>query len=415
LRRGLPFRRARYRVAAHLTVAAILVACALGISRLPGSPQSAPPVAPSTQQQSSVPVQGVAEDAVLRSRPSTVTIRSQGALAGAGSVSAQTLSGALPDLQKDADEDLPPLLIGPLDSVSSAVEDAVDLREDLGEAAGGVVALGDVIDPKQPYFVLTVAPGETPSGIAGRFGISLETFTDNNPETEGGTVLIAGKDVVVPRADGMLHIVNVGDTLEKIAASYEGGSVQAIIDYEPNQVASDADLAPGNRVLVVGARPLPPPPPPPPPPPAPDPSDPGDGSAPPANGNGWGWPAFGPITTYFGQCLVAGSCPHRGIDIGLAAYVAQGTHAEILAGARGTVIRVEWTTYGYGYHVIVDHGLGVTSLYGHMSDIWVTPGQQVSQGQALGLSGNTGYSTGEHLHFEIMVNGGVVDPLIYLP
>ena len=130
---------------------------------------------------------------------------------------------------------------------------------------------------------------------------------------------------------------------------------------------------------------------------------------------GWAWPASGPITTYFGQCLVAGSCPHRGIDLGLQAYIAQGTHATLTAAARGTVVRAEWSTYGYGYHVIIDHGLGVTSLYAHMSDIWVTPGQQVSQGQALGLSGNTGYSTGEHLHFEVMVNGGVVDPLIYLP
>ena len=69
----------------------------------------------------------------------------------------------------------------------------------------------------------------------------------------------------------------------------------------------------------------------------------------------------------------------------------------------------------YGLYVVVDHGNGMQTLYAHLSKIGVSVGQVVAQGQYLGTSGSTGYSTGEHLHFEVHVGGSIVNPLAYLP
>ena len=80
----------------------------------------------------------------------------------------------------------------------------------------------------------------------------------------------------------------------------------------------------------------------------------------------------------------------------------------------GTVVRTEWLTYSYGYHVIVDCGEGFTTLYAHFSQIDVVEGQVVTQGTPLGYSGVTGFTTGEHLHFEIRYDGAPVNPAQYI-
>ncbi len=69
----------------------------------------------------------------------------------------------------------------------------------------------------------------------------------------------------------------------------------------------------------------------------------------------------------------------------------------------------------YGYYVIVDHHNGFETLYAHFSKIMVTTGQEVTQGEVLGLGGRTGNATGNHLHFEVHLDGAIVDPLKYLP
>jgi murein DD-endopeptidase MepM/ murein hydrolase activator NlpD len=99
---------------------------------------------------------------------------------------------------------------------------------------------------------------------------------------------------------------------------------------------------------------------------------------------------------------------HRGQD-----YVAQcGT--SVLAAATGTVTFVGWHQYGGGNRVVVDHGNGLETTYNHLSSFSVTEGQTVSRGDVLALSGTTGASTGCHLHFEVHVNGEVVDPTGWL-
>jgi murein DD-endopeptidase MepM/ murein hydrolase activator NlpD len=70
---------------------------------------------------------------------------------------------------------------------------------------------------------------------------------------------------------------------------------------------------------------------------------------------------------------------------------------------------------GYGYHVVIDHGGGFASLYAHNSVLNVSSGQSVSQGEVIAACGSTGQSSGDHLHFEIRVNGAPQDPLGYLP
>lgn len=99
---------------------------------------------------------------------------------------------------------------------------------------------------------------------------------------------------------------------------------------------------------------------------------------------------------------------HSGMDI------AGNTGDPILAAASGTVILSE-TYGGYGECIIIDHGGGLTSLYGHLSSRYVSVGQQVSGGETIAAMGSTGWSTGPHLHLEFAENGELVEPLDYVP
>jgi murein DD-endopeptidase MepM/ murein hydrolase activator NlpD len=116
------------------------------------------------------------------------------------------------------------------------------------------------------------------------------------------------------------------------------------------------------------------------------------------------WPVQGPVTSPFGWRW---GRMHEGIDIGV------GYGTPIHAAAAGTVIYCGWES-GYGNLVVVDHGGGVATAYGHQSSIAAACGQQVAQGQVIGYVGCTGHCFGPHLHFEVRVNGNPVDPLGYL-
>ena len=121
--------------------------------------------------------------------------------------------------------------------------------------------------------------------------------------------------------------------------------------------------------------------------------------------SGYIWPLGGAITSYYGPRW---GRMHTGIDI-------DGTSGQpIVASKAGRVIVASYYG-GYGNAVVVDHGGGVTTLYGHMSAFNVSNGQSVSQGAVLGYVGCTGSCTGDHLHFEVRVNGTPQDPMNYLP
>lgn len=98
---------------------------------------------------------------------------------------------------------------------------------------------------------------------------------------------------------------------------------------------------------------------------------------------------------------------HTGIDIGCNMY------EPIYAAESGTVILAE-EYGGYGNAVVIDHGNGLTTLYGHNEELYVSVGQKVSRGETIAGAGSTGWSTGPHLHFEVRVNGDYVDPMGYL-
>jgi murein DD-endopeptidase MepM/ murein hydrolase activator NlpD len=123
------------------------------------------------------------------------------------------------------------------------------------------------------------------------------------------------------------------------------------------------------------------------------------------------WPVDGPIASGFGPRTIEGHYEyHPGIDIA----VPEGT--PIRAALTGTVAftESEAESGGYGNYTCIDHGGGLSTCYAHQSAFAVSPGQRVGQGEVIGYSGCTGYCLGPHVHFEVRINGEVVDPLGYL-
>jgi murein DD-endopeptidase MepM/ murein hydrolase activator NlpD len=271
-------------------------------------------------------------------------------------------------------------------------------------------------EPMPAFFTYTVQPGDTIASVAAQFGISEEYITWNNPGVASDpNLLIVGATLLIPSTNGIVYNVTVGDTLNDIASFY-GIDTGAIVAFGPNGLATPDTVVEGMVLVLPGAVPPAPPPasvtvaepePEPDPvpaavyvPPAPEP----EYVPPPAAPSyGYVWPFYGAISTYFGW-------GHAGIDIdGFGNY-----GATIVSAASGTVVLTSWDSWGYGYHVIIQHDDGSRTLYAHLSDIWVAQGQYVGQGEAIGALGSTGYSTGPHLHFELHI-GGAVDPLAYLP
>ncbi|HKW69180.1 MAG TPA: peptidoglycan DD-metalloendopeptidase family protein [Candidatus Dormibacteraeota bacterium] len=109
-------------------------------------------------------------------------------------------------------------------------------------------------------------------------------------------------------------------------------------------------------------------------------------------------PAFGPYRHF-----------HTGVDIAAA------LGAPVMAAADGVVVAVGHSAVGYGNYVVIAHGAGIATLYGHLLETNVQAGAHVVRGQVIGLEGSTGLSTGPHVHFELRVNDQVIDPMAYLP
>jgi murein DD-endopeptidase MepM/ murein hydrolase activator NlpD len=122
------------------------------------------------------------------------------------------------------------------------------------------------------------------------------------------------------------------------------------------------------------------------------------------------WPAVGPITSPFGWRIhpIFGTRElHTGIDIGAP------DGSTVSAAAAGTV-EFAGTMTGYGNVLVIDHGGGLATLYGHLSFYSVAVGQVVARGEPIGNVGCTGYCTGPHLHFEVRLSGTPVDPMPFL-
>lgn len=263
------------------------------------------------------------------------------------------------------------------------------------------------------YFTYTVQPGDSVGSIASRYGVTETSILQNNPHVSSEPdLLIVGGTLVVPGTNGLVYNVTLGDNLNAIADTY-GIDVSSIINYAPNGLVSPDTVVEGMVLVLPGVQLAPPEPAAPAPfagplpasAPEPDFVSEPEPYVPPVQSFGsYVWPVGGNISTYF-------SGWHPGIDIdGYGNY-----GAPIVSAASGTVVLTAWDDYGYGYHVIVQNDDGTTMQYAHLSDIWVSQGQYVGQGEAVGALGSTGYSTGAHLMFNMYIGGVPVDPLAYLP
>jgi murein DD-endopeptidase MepM/ murein hydrolase activator NlpD len=129
----------------------------------------------------------------------------------------------------------------------------------------------------------------------------------------------------------------------------------------------------------------------------------------PPGGLGLLWPASGRITTHFGTVGWTSPRGHAGLDI------AAPWGAPVLSAGSGRVLVATQAGGPYGYQIIVDHGDGLRTVYGHLSALQVETGQEVVRGEQIGRIGSTGFSTGPHLHFEVRHNGELRNPLSFLP
>ncbi|TVR59458.1 MAG: M23 family metallopeptidase [Spirochaetaceae bacterium] len=234
----------------------------------------------------------------------------------------------------------------------------------------------------------TVARGDTLSGIALRNNIRVETLISFNGITDARRVP-AGRVLRIPSADGVVHTVRRGESLSALSARY-GTTVNALLD--ANDLAS-AVIAPGQTLFVPGGR-----------------MNPTELKI--ILGELFRYPTVGRFTSGFGMRVDPFTGLrrfHNGIDL------ANTPGTPVVAASSGRIAHVETRNPTYGKFVIMQHAGGFQTLYAHLDTISVSVGQTVSQGARVGLMGNSGRSTGPHLHFSVIKDGVFVDPLRYLP
>lgn len=247
--------------------------------------------------------------------------------------------------------------------------------------------------PRSSIEEYAVKGGDTLETIAKKFDISVDTIKwANDLETD---VIKPGETLQIPPVTGVVHKVVSGDTVYSIAKKY-GSDAQGIVNFPFNDFA-DLDtfaLTAGQTLYVPGGaiRPVQQ---------APSSFFVAQIQAGARGTSSFIWPTSGMVTQY-------PAWYHMALDI------ANPSGPAVLAADSGTVIYAGCITYGYGCHIIIDHGNGYQTLYGHMSSYGPDAGAAVGQGQQIGIMGSTGRSTGTHLHFEIRSGGTLLNPLNFL-
>lgn len=256
-----------------------------------------------------------------------------------------------------------------------------------------------------------VQSGDTISTIAEEYGLKTNTVLWENNLSATSTLRIGDK-LIIPPVDGVTHTVEKGQDIKKIASAY---GINAENITKQNRLADDATLTVGETLFIPGAKPLPA---------AAGRDNPvristasrvasktnvgstklvsgsdigANNEDAPATGKTMIFPTRGTITQYFHP-------GHYAYDI------ADPSKPPIWAAMGGTVVKASSGTWGggYGNHIIIDHGNGLKTLYGHMEYLSVSVGDVVTQGQVIGKMGRTGNvrgKTGIHLHFEVIQNG----------
>ncbi len=248
--------------------------------------------------------------------------------------------------------------------------------------------------PREGLSEYTVVAGDTLYGIAKKYGLSAETIMFANGLEKNPDLLRLGQKLVILPVNGILHTVAQKDTLDKIAKTYKV-KPEAIVTYPLNQLdAKNPQIAVGQKILVPGGKKE-----------IPQVATVYRGTAPKGAKTGTGkliWPTSGSLTQAFKPL-------HRALDI------ARGIGTPIKAADNGYVVASGWSNVGYGNYIVIDHGNGLQTLYGHLSKRFVSAGDVVTRGAVIGNMGSTGNSTGPHLHFEVIKRGARVNPRGYLP
>ncbi len=242
-----------------------------------------------------------------------------------------------------------------------------------------------------PYFGYEVQRGDSVTKLAARFGLETSSILNNNWEILDPDHLAPGAQLTIPTADGIVYTVNLGDTLMEIVENFDA-DLDATVAYSGNELVNANSLIEGSTILLV------------------------DGTASATFGFGTGrvytipefvWPVGGVVSDFFGVPRGNSFGYHTGVDFSAPVGTFVGSAAPgfvVQAGPAGS----------FGLSVLVDHGGGVVTRYAHLSYIDVFLGEYVDAGSLVGFVGATGYATGAHLHFEIIMNDMPVDPLLWL-
>ncbi len=262
----------------------------------------------------------------------------------------------------------------------------------------------------------TVVAGDSPSLIADKTGVPLKEITAMNPDLTDN--FLPGKQLLVSRSVPMMKVQVIRretyeedipyDTervdnakllkgVEQVTTKGVNGTMKIVADItyidgvavEKNIVNEERILEPRNEVVAVGTN------------------------VPKATGNGTStggfiWPVVGSYGYNYISSPIWGYPGHTGTDI------AARSGTPVVAAMSGRVVTVKSNRYGYGKHVIIDHGGGITTVYAHNSALYVSVGQYVQQGQTIAAVGRTGNATGNHCHFEIRQNGAYLDARKYI-
>lgn len=278
---------------------------------------------------------------------------------------------------------------------------AVMFEEGQNDNSGSIAPKGQ--DKRDKIIYYTVNAGDTIGSIANQFNISAKTIFWENGLTER-SLIRPGDTLAILPTNGISYKVKSGDTLFKIANLYKVDANE-IRDF--NSLSGDT-LVLGFKLIIPGASPI------------------ASvsrsvsqninnisnlsalrkiidiGKTKVSVSSGMVWPTIGHrITQYY-------SWSHGGLDI------ANKIGTPIYAVADGTVEFSGWNSGGYGNLVIINHGGGKKTRYAHGSKLFVRRGEKIKQGDIIMAMGSTGRSTGSHLHFEIIVNGGRSNPLNYI-
>jgi len=285
--------------------------------------------------------------------------------------------------------------------------DELELTEDTTSLTQGgsaivkpeLAATSKIKRPRKKIIYYIVKPGDTVSTIAAEMDISVNTILWENNLSAYSLIRPGNKLTILPLT-GITHKVKRGENLSAIAKKYK---VEEIKITEANRLNDASKLAVGEKIIIPGGRKVsyasytsrsysgfsvvknlvaP-------------------SGVQPASGNKMNWPTQGHrITQYY-------SWRHHGVDI------ANKSGTPIYAADAGTVEYSGWSR-GYGNQIVINHGGGKKTKYAHLSKAYVSKGAKVAKGQAIAAMGSTGWSTGSHLHFEVIINGRKYNPLNYI-